>query len=210
MRASSQLLLTFLLNAVWQIALIAALASLGAWLLRRSAMRYQHWLWVGALGLSLLVPAVTALFDLGTNGFSTTEPTFERQLTNPVLTRGVLPFQSPSTESVSNWSFQLNPTLALILLLVYAALLLFRVFRLIQAWFATRKVRQAAVLWERDDAVAAITRECAKRIKLDPDRVATVRDKGRVHQASPPTLDPVSSSPWRLEGETRERSSSSE
>lgn len=61
MRTSSQLLLTFLLNAVWQIALIAGLASLGAWLLRRSAMRYQHWLWVGALCLSVLVPLVTAL-----------------------------------------------------------------------------------------------------------------------------------------------------
>ena len=34
MTTSSQLLLTFLLNAVWQIALIAALASFGAWLLR--------------------------------------------------------------------------------------------------------------------------------------------------------------------------------
>ena len=59
MRISSQLLLTFLLNAVWQIALIAALASFGAWLLRHST-RYQHWLWVAALCLSLLVPAITA------------------------------------------------------------------------------------------------------------------------------------------------------
>ena len=60
MRTSSELLLTFLLNAVWQIALIGALASLGAWLLRQSATRYQHWLWVAALCLSLLVPAATA------------------------------------------------------------------------------------------------------------------------------------------------------
>ena len=61
MRTSSELLLTFLLNAVWQIALIAALASFGAWLLRHSATRYQHRLWVAALSLSLLVPTVTAL-----------------------------------------------------------------------------------------------------------------------------------------------------
>ena len=44
MRISSQLLLTFLLNAIWQIALIAALASLGVRLLRKSSMRYQHWI----------------------------------------------------------------------------------------------------------------------------------------------------------------------
>ncbi|HEX5835349.1 MAG TPA: M56 family metallopeptidase [Pyrinomonadaceae bacterium] len=178
MKTSSQLLLTLLLNAVWQIALIAALASLGAWLLRRSAMRYQHWLWVAALGLSLLVPAVTAVRSLQseqlltTDSFLRAEPHSQRELVNPVLTRGALPFQSPSTESASDWSLQLNSTLALILLLVYAALLLFRLFRLIQAWLATRKVRQAAVLWERNDAVAAITRECAKRINLESDRLA--------------------------------------
>ena len=40
MRIISQLLLTFLLNSLWQIALIAALATFGAWLLRNSVVRY--------------------------------------------------------------------------------------------------------------------------------------------------------------------------
>src|ERR1044072_4073445 len=57
----SELLLTFVLNAVWQVALIAALASCGAWLLRHASTRYQHGLWVAALCLSLLVPAATAI-----------------------------------------------------------------------------------------------------------------------------------------------------
>ena len=48
MRKSSQLLLTFLLNACWQIALIAALASFGSWLLRNSVARYRHWIWVSS------------------------------------------------------------------------------------------------------------------------------------------------------------------
>ena len=61
MRTSSQLLLNFLLNAAWQIALIAALASLGAWLLRSASARYRHWLWVSALCLAFVVPAVTSL-----------------------------------------------------------------------------------------------------------------------------------------------------
>ena len=49
MKTSSQLLLTFFLNAVWQIALVAALASFSSWLLRNSAARYLHWIWVSAL-----------------------------------------------------------------------------------------------------------------------------------------------------------------
>ena len=60
MRTISQLLLTFLLNACWQIPLIAALASFCGWLLRRSAPRYRHVLWVAALFLSFLLPAITS------------------------------------------------------------------------------------------------------------------------------------------------------
>src|SRR5689334_14594135 len=64
MRLSSQLLLTFLLNACWQIALIAAVASLSSWLLRNSVARYRHWVWATALCLAFLVPAFTSLRTL--------------------------------------------------------------------------------------------------------------------------------------------------
>src|SRR4051812_40718107 len=60
MRLSSQLLLTFLLNACWQIAVITAFASLGSWLLRNSSVRYRHCVWATALCLSFLVPAFTS------------------------------------------------------------------------------------------------------------------------------------------------------
>lgn len=61
MRISSQLLLTFLLNAFWQILLVGALAALGSYVLRNSHARYRHWVWVGALCLAFAVPAITAL-----------------------------------------------------------------------------------------------------------------------------------------------------
>jgi len=66
MRMSSPLVLTFLLNALWQVALIAGLAASGSWLLRNSVARYRHWLWASALCLAFFVPAFTAsqtLFD---------------------------------------------------------------------------------------------------------------------------------------------------
>src|ERR1043165_407219 len=64
MKLSSQLLLTFLLNAFWQIALLAAIASFGSWLLRNSFARYRHWVWATALCLAFLVPAFTSLRTL--------------------------------------------------------------------------------------------------------------------------------------------------
>jgi len=60
MRLISQLLLTFLLNACWQIAFITAAVALCAWLLRGAAIRYQHLLWVSTLVLSLCLPLATA------------------------------------------------------------------------------------------------------------------------------------------------------
>src|SRR5690349_14079156 len=97
MRTSSELLLTFLLNAVWQIALIAALASFGAWLLRDAAMGYQHRLWVAALSLSLLVPAATAVRTLPIASVESAPQVIgERDLSNPVRSQDILPVSSPA------------------------------------------------------------------------------------------------------------------
>src|SRR6185295_1344019 len=130
MRTSSELLLTFLLNAVWQIALIAALASFGAWLLRQSATRYQHWLWVAALCLSLLVPAATAVRSFPNGVAIPGEVRYEHELENPVSIPEI-PGPFGRTQAItSNSAFRLNSSLALVLLSVFAAFVLFRGFRL--------------------------------------------------------------------------------
>src|ERR1041384_3621414 len=119
MRTSSQLLLTFLLNAVWQIALIAAFASVGAWLLRQSATRFQHLLWVAALCLSLLVPVATAVRSLPEGVSMPTEISHPRQLENPVSIPEIPTFaRTPAI--TSNTAFQLNSSLAWVLLSVFA------------------------------------------------------------------------------------------
>src|SRR5690348_7274404 len=171
MRTSSELLLTFLLNAVWQIALIGALVSLGVWLLRRSAARYQHWLWVAALCLSFVVPVVTAVRTLPDSVTTPTEITYAHELTNPVSIREISTPSDQTLATTSNSAFELNNTFAVALLSVFAAFFLYRSFKLGQAWFSTRKVRRSAVQVEGDEAVAAIMRECAKRLKLDQIRV---------------------------------------
>ena len=61
MRTISELLLTFLLNACWLIALVTAVAALCARLLRGTTARYQHLLWVIALAFSFGLPVLTCL-----------------------------------------------------------------------------------------------------------------------------------------------------
>src|SRR5215470_15430823 len=61
MRILTQVLLTFVLNAVWQVALIALFAFVCARLMRGTTARLQHRIWVTALLVALVVPAWSAM-----------------------------------------------------------------------------------------------------------------------------------------------------
>lgn len=53
--------LTFLINSLWQVAVVAATAIGCAKLLRRAPARFQHLLWVSALLLSVGLPLYSLL-----------------------------------------------------------------------------------------------------------------------------------------------------
>ena len=174
MRISSQLLLNFLLNAAWQIALIAALASLGAWLLRSSAARYRQWLWVGAFCLALLVPATTSIrayFD--TAAPITIEPAVVGE---PIELRSVAQSADTVRDRVPS-VIQLNTDLALILLGVYGIFVLYRSFKLIQAWQTTRTIRRNALELDTDDNVAAIINKCESDLATGSRRIRVMRSE---------------------------------
>jgi len=159
-RLSSQLLLTFLLNACWQIALMAVCASAGSWLLRNSLARYGHWVFATALCLAFLVPAFTSSRTLFDNLAQTTTP-----ITSTVQSR--LPFANeavpnlPELDSSAPASiFKINQPLGLALLGVYFAFLLYSIIKLIQAWQTTRSIRRRAIEIEPNDHVAEVIRRC--------------------------------------------------
>ena len=58
MLRTSEFILNFVLNAVWQIAVITAVAALGSLLLKNSPARFRHTLWVFALVACFVVPAI--------------------------------------------------------------------------------------------------------------------------------------------------------
>src|SRR5215203_2295465 len=164
MRISSQLLLTFLLNAFWQVALITALAACGSWLLKNSSARYQHWLWVTALCLAFAVPAITSSRTL-VEGLNQTSSAIDGSF----ATEHALPFsnEAPQTlPTVSSWpsTFQLNQSLAFALLAIYCGFLIYRAFKLVRAWQATRAIKRLAVEVENDERVAVIIRRCEREL----------------------------------------------
>ncbi len=160
MRLSSQLLLTFLLNAFWQVALITVIAALGSWLLRNSLARYRHWVWATALCLAFLVPAFSSLRTVFDQVAPANTPvTFERESISPFASEAV-PRLPESNSSALASTFKINQTLGLTLLGVYFAFLLYSVFKLIQAWQTTRTIRRRATEIEPNDRVAEVIHRC--------------------------------------------------
>lgn len=170
MRISSEVLLTFLLNAVWQVALIAVLAAAGSWLLRNSVARYHHWLWVTALCLAFLVPSITssrALFDAYySNAAVNTIASGERVSAFAELQRDL----SPST-AASPSSFQLNQSLGWALLIIFGVYFLYRTLKLVQAWQTTRSIKRAAVELEPDARVEEVVGNCERELSRRPGEV---------------------------------------
>src|ERR1043165_4308342 len=160
MRLSSQLLLTFLLNAFWQVALITAFASLSSWLLRNSSVRYRHCVWAIALCLAFLVPAFTSSQAFFDNDTLTNSPiTFERQNMSPFLGEPVVTLP-PTNPSAFASTFKLNQSVGLTILGIYFAFLLYSTFKLIKAWRTTRAIRRRATEIEPDENVAEVIRRC--------------------------------------------------
>jgi len=166
MRTISQLLLTFLLNSVWQIALIASLASISAWLLRESAARYRHWIWVAALLLSVGVPLTTSS-DILARLFSrpdSVQAAANLQPTIPPIAIGntrVFEFTEPT---VPSGTFLLSTSLAVGLTLAYSLVLLYGAVRLFRAFYLTRKLRLNAVAADENDQLSSLIRKCSTAI----------------------------------------------
>ncbi len=177
MRIASQLLLNFLLNAAWQIALIAALAALGAWLLRESAARYRHWLWVSALCLAFFVPVVTSVRS------ALAMPEINPAMTiTPVLRTEA--FNSPAalTESVETSVFSLpvfhlNRNVALLIIGLYGLFVLYRSFKLLRAWQTTRKIKHNAHELEPDETIAAIINKCESDLATGSRHIRVLRSE---------------------------------
>jgi len=160
MRLSSQLLLTFLFNAFWQIALIAAFASLGSRLLRNSSVRHRHWVWAAALCLAFLVPAFTTSRTLLDNITQPNTPvTFERQSPALFTSKAVPPLPETDSSALAS-TFKINQSLGRTILGIYFAFLLYSIFKLIQAWQTTRTIRRRATEIEPNDSVAQVIHRC--------------------------------------------------
>jgi beta-lactamase regulating signal transducer with metallopeptidase domain len=171
MKTILQLLLTFLLNAAWQVAVITACAALGDRLLRGTGARYQHALWVSALLLSILVPVLSSSRFIKPPVIAkpaVVESRSEPVVVSTIISGDVEPLPAPEKISAiapappAGKPFHLSASrrLAAGLVSLYLILLLYRGTNLFRAWRRTRIIIASANTVAFPEPIQGIIRKC--------------------------------------------------
>ena len=184
MRVIAQLLLTFVLNASWQVALITASAALCDWLLRGTAARYRHALWVGTLLLCVCVPLLSssrAIKPLLISQQPRTEIRDETIVTSSIVSGDVetFPKSAPETSVPSKparRNFQpshlsISQKLAGALVALYLLLLAYRGANLFRAWRSARAIISSAYEFNFSEPIQEIIQHCVRAVGVSRVRI---------------------------------------
>src|SRR5437870_6833224 len=161
MKTTSELLLTFLLNACWQVAVVGAAAMLGDLFLRRTVASYRHLLWIVALAISIVIPLFPSLSLL--RGLFVVTPA-------PAISIQPLTFaDGPATigEAISaskSSAYNINQTVALTVLALYALFIVYRIIKLVRAGIRTRAIMRETKPLELSHEVQGIVAKCERAI----------------------------------------------
>jgi len=186
-KTMAQVVMTFLLNASWQIVLVAAAAAVCDWLLRGAPARYRHAVWVLALLLALIVPALSfSSYLVRAPGVSNTAAPVMEAI--PVVTTTIrsldgeeiepaqskAPVTDAATKSLRANSLspvRLSRKAAAVLFALYALFVLYATMRLFRAWLRTRKLVKTAFLFEVPEPVRVIITNCERAINPPAARI---------------------------------------
>ena len=92
------------------------------------------------------------------------------------------PFQSQASELPATGfelpsTFQLNQSLGFLLLALYCGFILYRIFKLVQAWRTTTRIRRLAIELEPNEQVEEVIRTCEHRVRARPGAVKMLRSE---------------------------------
>ena len=166
MTSVSEFVLNYVVNAAWQIAVIAMVAAAGSVLLRNGPARYRHVLWLAALLSCVLVPLFTATHTVPTEKH---EPQIASAPLNAEPDLSVSHLTTRRTRVV-NTTFSTG----LWLLLAYAVVVAWRAIRLARFWRRKEMLRRSAKLGYLPREAERAARRC--RAIFGIKNVDVVRD----------------------------------
>lgn len=141
----SRSLLTFLLNALWQVPLVTAVAAVACRMLRNGPASHRHAVWIAALVVALLLPIASLRPASESLSLRAAVPSAESALSSaarPPLS-AALPAAASSPASKS-LTILYAPTVGAALLAAYLLFLLASFARLLWAWMRTERIREEA------------------------------------------------------------------
>jgi beta-lactamase regulating signal transducer with metallopeptidase domain len=164
MKIAAEYFLSFLLNASWQVALVAVVASLADLLLRRTMARYRHRVWVAALVLSLALPLLTSLWPLLKNATLTSSAQPVEAVAPVIVTSHISETNTTAGAMIAPPRLEIGGGLAAGLLTIFLVFLSYRAVRFARAWVRTRAAKHLALPFDESHRVHAIAAECRRAI----------------------------------------------
>lgn len=157
----SRFALTFLLNALWQVTLVAAVALLAQRLMRRGPASHRHTVLVAALFAAVALPVASVRPGEPATAFDLTV-TYAPQAA--VGTAPAAPTEAASTPvpRATHRTVPFTDAAALTLLSAYLLFLLYRAWRLGRAWVRTVDVRRGARVAAMPPLVHQVWRRCLR------------------------------------------------
>src|SRR5262245_1826449 len=162
----NQLLLTFLLNACWQIALVAMAAAMCGWLLRGTAARYRHLLWVIALVSSFCLPLLASwrLLEDKSPDQARAQVTTQRANADSFSAAQLIPADiqaaRPAPPQQANSFVPVGRNMAALVVVFYLLLLGYRSCKLFLAWRRTKAIAGSAYPVDLPAKVQTVIGEC--------------------------------------------------
>jgi bla regulator protein blaR1 len=217
MRSLAQLLLTLLLNAAWQVAVVTLLAAGASWLLRETAAWCRHSVWVAAILLSLFLPIISGLNATAFSPISNQRVArvdLDQTVIRPVRlakidraermsvpSQTILQVDPPVARGLIS-PISLNRNLAAGLLAFYTLFLLYRGFKLFRAWRRTAMIMRCTGSTQVPERAAAIIAKCQRELRVT--RVRFVCSASVPVPITGGVLNPVIILPERLLNEADE------
>ena len=168
MEAINQMVVTYLLNASWQITVIAGLGLAFGAFLRRMPFRYRHVVWVTCLGACVFVPLVTFVFQSFAGGGMASATTSAASGSGQLSGSGPgVPFRFHSRSHAI--SFPSNLISALIW--TYAAFVFVRLIAFGWSYRRTQHIRKSAFARGMPARLAQSLEQCSAKFLLPPIRV---------------------------------------
>lgn len=176
-------LVTFLLNSLWQVPLIAGVAALACRLMRQGPASHRHAVWVAALFAAVLLPlaSVRSGERIATGPFET--PAAPQLSVATAAATSAVQAGVPTAARTISYA----QTTASALLLAYLLFVLYRLGRLTWAGYRTAQIRGAAVPAAAPSLVRGVWERCLAAFRMGDVELL----------CSPRLASPVAAGAWR-------------